>query len=382
MSSTDREVDVVIVGGGPAGAMSATLLARAGHQVLLVDNTPALDFKIGESLPPEARPWLQRLSIETHVTTSEMTPCYGVVSLWGASQPHYTDFIANVYGHGWHLDRTRFDARLRDAARAAGAELRLETHARILQQKRNVGWRIALTSASTSEVRSRWLMDCSGRSSHIMRQLGVRRHHDDRLIAVYALLEAGGHDRDALTTVEAASEGWWYTAQLPDKRRVAAYMTDGDLPTSRQVRSNEGFLTLLASTRRVSTYCDDEPRLIRTPRSAAANSSRLAQLCGPGWIAAGDAAIAFDPLSSFGIVVALRTAEWAATFVAHALANHPLPDDQYATAVSRLYTYYLRERGRRYRAERRWSESTFWTRQSQLPSSGDATLLVDPWLQT
>jgi flavin-dependent dehydrogenase len=381
MSSADRDVDVVIVGGGPAGAMSATLLARAGHQVLLVDNSRAVDFKIGESLPPEARPWLQQLSIETSATTPEMTPCYGVVSLWGAPEPHYSDFIANVYGHGWHVDRSRFDARLRDAAREAGAVLQLETHARIVQQSQHDGWQIALTGASTSEVRSRWLIDCSGRASPVMRQLGVQRHHDDRLIAVYAVLEAGDHDRDALTTVEAASEGWWYSAQLPDTRRVTVYLTDGDLPTSRQVRTTEGFLTLLATTRRLSTYCDDEPRLISTPRAAAANSSRLVQLCGPGWIAAGDAAIAFDPLSSYGIVVALRTAVWAATHVAHGLANLPLPDDQYAASVSRLYTHYLSERRRHYRAERRWSESTFWRRQSQLPSSGHATLAADPWLQ-
>jgi flavin-dependent dehydrogenase len=54
---------VAIIGGGPAGALAARVLAQAGIEVLLVDARPPEGFRVGESLVPVARNILQELRL-------------------------------------------------------------------------------------------------------------------------------------------------------------------------------------------------------------------------------------------------------------------------------------------------------------------------------
>ena len=113
--------DVLIAGAGPAGAVAARVLARAGRRVLLIDDSRPDLPKVGESLPGAARPILQNLDALTVLESGSHLPCYGNISLWGAERPVVNDFIHDPNGSGWHLDRVRFDGELQAAARSAGA---------------------------------------------------------------------------------------------------------------------------------------------------------------------------------------------------------------------------------------------------------------------
>jgi len=312
------------VGGGPAGAIAARVLALGGARVLLIDagdaGAPHRDFRVGESLIPSARTILVEVGVEERFAEQRHLPCYGNLSAWGSAALAETDFMRSPYGHGWHLDRVRFDAMLRDAARDAGATLRNTRYVH-------------------GEEKARWLVDCGGRHAPIARALGIARRHEDRLIAFYARFES--RDEDSRTLVESHPEGWFHTAFLPTRERVVTFFTDG--------RDRLG--ELLPSTMHVSQRVG---RRLEPTRATDARTGRLEQFHGDGWIAAGDAATSFDPLSSQGILSAL----YGGLKAGKAILTENV--DEYDVAISRVYEQFLVNRAAYYALEQRWPESPFW----------------------
>ena len=87
MPELDRSFDVVVAGGGPAGAATALLLARAGVSTLLVDAAPATSLKVGETLLPSARRLLRDLGVWDAFARDEHVPSHGIVSVWSSARP-------------------------------------------------------------------------------------------------------------------------------------------------------------------------------------------------------------------------------------------------------------------------------------------------------
>ncbi|HZX88825.1 MAG TPA: FAD-dependent monooxygenase, partial [Reyranella sp.] len=115
--------DAVVVGGGPAGALSALLLARARAAVVLYEQSRYDAMRLVETLPPSVNPLLRRLGLWERFGALEATPSYHMESVCGAAEPSDRSFVSSSYGHGWHVDRARFDAMLVDAAEQAGARV-------------------------------------------------------------------------------------------------------------------------------------------------------------------------------------------------------------------------------------------------------------------
>ncbi|HYO67500.1 MAG TPA: tryptophan 7-halogenase, partial [Archangium sp.] len=92
----------------------------------------------------------------------------------------------------------------------------------------------------------------------------------------------------------------------------------------------------------------------------AAGSSRLAPVWGAGWVAAGDAAASFDPLSSQGILAAMDSGQRVAEALQAHLGGDAEALGRYTQRVESVYTNYLRNRTRYYGMERRFAASAFW----------------------
>jgi len=119
-------------------------------------------------------------------------------------------------------------------------------------------------------------------------------------------------DRDHRTLIEATENGWWYSSQLSDGKCVVVFHTDDQDSSSKRARKQEGFLDTPQETAHISQTIEDvDYRVIsdaNCPRCIAAGSSYLEPFGDEGdqWCAVGDAAVAFDPLSSQGMITALR----------------------------------------------------------------------------
>ncbi|MFN0111145.1 MAG: NAD(P)/FAD-dependent oxidoreductase, partial [Blastocatellia bacterium] len=317
-------IKVAIIGGGVAGSVTAMELAKAGASVTVIERDASVRWKIGEGLPPAAKPLLQQLGVWERFLADNHMASYGNCSAWGSSELVDQSFVFNPYGNGWHLDRSRFDQLLLNAAVEAGAKV------------------VSNVEAETVIAAADFVVDASGRTSWFARRQRAQRISVDNLVAVAALLTADGEsgDQDSLTMVEAVAEGWWYAALLPcekgekDGKLIAVYLSDADLDSARQAGTTEGWLKLLGETQRLQARIERRSyRIELEPRIVSANSSRLDQVFGKKWLAVGDAAAAFDPLSSQGIVTAMEFGILAAQAI---LAGEPEALIAYSQRLERV----------------------------------------------
>ena len=342
---------VLILGGGPAGGFVALELARVGCRVELLESQAAVAWKIGETLPPEARIHLQRLGYWDEFLKQKHVPCYGVVSVWGHSAPIEKDFIFNPHGHGWQLDRVLFESELLKAVAAAGGKVHFGIGSPVVSRE-VAGWRVESPSGSW---RAPWLLDCTGRNGALVRAEGGAFEQLDDLVSVFAVTHTSRQsDHDSRTYVEAIPDGWCYSALMPNRTRVVAVQVDRDAlpePTA----STEWLWEQLSSGTEIRYLLEQHDyRVCDKPRTISAKSGRFQRCAGDNWLAVGDAAMTFDPLSGQGTAKALESACRAVRCVLHG--------DDYQAACDQLWNTFLEARSDFYRAESRWPDHQFWSR--------------------
>lgn len=325
-----------MIGGGPAGCAAATTLARTGRSVVLVvGRQPHRTFGVGEGAPPGLDRAVDDVFGHGTFVPTDHLRSLGNRAAWGTGDLLGTDFMFNPFGTGWHLDRVAFDASLLAAAEATGPTLRTSLHS---------------GEAALAPV----VIDASGRRADHARYRGARRIAGDGLIAVLTTYARAGTDDDATTTVEAVETGWWYTCPIAQHRRVVAFLTDGDLLAA-ELRTSAGFDRDAHRTTHVAPLLG--PAAPAVPLVVAAGTAHLEPPCGDGWLAAGDAAASFDPLSSQGILTAVLMGREAARCIDDPSA--------YTARYRAIVAHYEAERRAIYRSEERWPTAPFWTRRQR-----------------
>jgi flavin-dependent dehydrogenase len=382
------DVEVAIVGGGPAGAACALLLARAGLRVALADYRPEGAFRVGEGLPPPAKSLLHRLGLWPAFCADAHRESPGNLSWWGSDEAVTQDFVLGVAGCGYQLDRARFDAMLLGAAREAGVTVwsgrRMQLRAAAAHSEPHhmqvdaAGTGAPLTAPLT--LRAEWLVDAGGRAASVARRLGAQRCAHESLLAFYAEAEppaqgqslASAADADGRSMVEAVAEGWWYSVLLPSGRRLFTFFTDADSPARRMAMAADGFVRLLHDAPNLGAlFRRHGYHIQRAPEGRDASGGCLNRVAGPAWLATGDAAISFDPLSSQGIANALDTGIAAAETILAARAGQAGALHAYAQRLARVYAAYLLHRRYFYGLETRLQALPFWQRRALLPVQGE-----------
>jgi len=362
---------VVVLGAGPSGSAAAAELARRGWPTLLVGRSCDRRPNIGECLPPGIRPTLEKVGVWEAFLRAGHTPSVGIRSSWGSHELADRDFLLSPYGAGWHIDRARFDAMMRGSALCSGAEW-LESLALRDVEPTQEGWRIKLsTDSGDRRVDTPFVIDATGRASVFARRVGAKRVAMDRLVgaAGYFSFRAPPSMMEPVLLLEAAENGWWYTAPLPEGKLIAVFLTDADFIQREKLMQPDRWMAELVSTdeqsRRIREHdlsLDGEIRIVQ------AESSFLDRVAGDAWVAAGDAAASFDPLSAQGITSAINSGLDAAHAAAAWLSGDAKAPVAYADHVRRGYAEYLTNRSVYYRIERRWQNGEFWKTRQALPS--------------
>lgn len=341
----NTDCDVTILGGGPAGCATALALKRRDPalRVALFEQGNYSSRRVGETLPPPTQRLLIDLGVWDAFLRTDPVASSGARALWGSPSSYDHEFVYSPYGRGWHVDRRRFDAMLAAEAERAGVHVVRGTH------------------GHESARHASFIVDATGRRSAVARARGARHVVLDQLVALVVFLRADPSrlPPDTYTAIEACEDGWWYSALLPEGEIAAIFMTDASLLRRTRWRTIEQWSALVSRASYTANRLGGATPLT-WPAVHAAASQRLDRFAGDGWLAVGDAASTFDPLSSQGISKALRGGITASLAIYGHLSGHA---GALAAYEARLHTEYEHYHGRRteyYALEQRWPQAPFW----------------------
>ncbi|MBL4658831.1 MAG: tryptophan 7-halogenase [Alcanivoracaceae bacterium] len=369
----NHKSDILIIGGGIAGCIAAISLVDNYH-VIMIDTLSEPQDRIGESLAPTAQRILRQLDLlkgmEDVIHNNE--PMYfknkGMQSHWGSEQIHIIDHLSNPDGSVLNLNRKAFETYLRTVAIQRGVQC-IWPAKLASQAYENPHWHIVAKDHKhkTYNLTARFVIDATGRQSHFARKQGVKRHHIDQLIACWATIS--DHQQNKMSRISASENGWWYSAVLPNNKRVLAFHTDSDLMDRKAMQDADCFLALAQSNPVMKSVLEKALGDIELHGIVAANSTCSQQVAGQQWAVLGDAAISFDPLSSQGMFNAMASAIQLKELInKFDVVNHPNTKNRhqfetdYTKQINQIWLHYLTHKDHYYRQEKRWKESVFWKR--------------------
>lgn len=365
----------------------ATALQLRSHtkslSIIVVEASDYSGSRIGESVAPGLEPILQALSATQVLNERQHLPSAGVQSCWGSEDAHSNDFLLYPRGRGWHLDRAAFDgdlatlARERDIEVCTGFRFNQVCFNTSNSKQRTFGqgkWQLGFAavlkeSASVKEfaITATFAVDASGRAAKFARQQGSQALNVDSLISIYSYCESGAAEKP-FATIQAFEDGWWYSAPLPNNKKIIALMTDSDIASKKGYKQQRVWLEVLREVNNANGALDSTVLADTSLRCWPAYSSINQTINGEQWLAVGDAAMCYDPLSSQGITKSMVHGIYAA----HAINDWFKCGCNTAGATQALTTYtksctvgfqhYYSKWCEYYYQEQRWPSSDFWRR--------------------
>lgn len=330
----------------------------------MVEKSDFSTQRVGETIQPPTSELLKKLGVWEAFTAENHLPSSGVASAWGTSELEYTDFIFRTYGKGWHLDRNVFDAMLLRLAVEQGATLFSETRLK-KASKTETGWTL---DCGDTQLNTRFVVDASGRACAFAKGQGSHKIQFDDLHGIYTYWKPNGTASTTFgvshTLVESVKAGWWYSALLPNGTLAVALMTDTEVIKTHQLTLTENYTQLLQKTTHTAERISKLTQ-VSLPAVKVAHAYELDKIVGDGWMAVGDSASAYDPLSSYGIHKALENSMEAGEAIHAALCGDTSKLKSYEQGVHQAFESFLEMRYAYYGMESRWPNSPFWKARQQ-----------------
>jgi len=336
--------DVCVIGGGPAGATCARVLAALGLDTLLLYRLDRPQ-PVADILPPEAAAAVDKLGLRRLLEKDERcaAPCTGLWSnLNAASAPTFRSFRSRPEDrNGWIVDRARLDGALRDLAAASGADCRIGRLRRAVRERSGVWHVTGDDGGSVWIARARFLVDASGRPGALARHHGARHVCLDKRVAVAAYWPPAPerHRDDGVAVIERAARGWWYAARLPDGAlHVAHHVAAQERarpPAARGCWTHEKPGPMVEARQQRHANGRAPERVV----CRAAGMARNEPMAGRDWVAVGDAAAAFDPVSGQGLANALVSGAIAARAIADHFAGRIAALPAFAEAMAATHRH-------------------------------------------
>jgi flavin-dependent dehydrogenase len=371
-SNLDLSTDVIVIGGGPAGSAAATMLARKGWQVTVLEREQFPREHVGESLLPASIPILEELGALSAVENAGFLKKYGATMVWGSGDAPWSWYFKETsqrYPHSYQVWRPQFDQILLDNAKAQGVTV-LEGHRVtevIFDGNEAVGVEFTNRQGETGEAQCRFVVDASGQSTLLARHLESRQWDPFfQNLAVYAYFTGAeplpDPDQNNIF-IESYRYGWLWSIPLHIGRTsVGAVVDSATGQEGIQQNGAKAFLEAqLAQSNQTKAMLknakmDSEPTVVRDWSYTAE------KMYGPGYIMAGDAACFVDPLFSSGVHLALMSGVLASAYVTTALNNPDMAEDAgqvYQELYLKEYNQF-REMARLFYSSNLSAESYFW----------------------
>jgi flavin-dependent dehydrogenase len=376
--------DAFVIGGGPAGATAARLIASWGWSVVVAHHGPHGRQSLAESLPSSTRKLLAFLGQLGAIEGAHFHPNEGNASRWaGERRDTWTR------GAGFHVERSAFDTVLRREAAVAGARVVDAVVRRVeIGEPHRIDYTAddgRLTTCTASVV-----LDCSGRAGVVARRGFRRIDARYRTLAITAEWECAAWpaDEHTRTVIESYGDGWAWSVPLSAARRQCTVMVDPkrfDGPR-RLATVWPGAPGQTGSRRVQATYArelektqDIRRRLVGArqtsmPRACDASVYDAPHAAEPGVLLVGDAASFIEPLSSAGVKKSMTSA-WRAAVVANTCLMKPsmaaTSAEFHAQRERQVYAECQRLAAVFFNEAAVWQATAFWSARAGGPAPGD-----------
>jgi flavin-dependent dehydrogenase len=329
------EVQVAVIGGGPAGATASTLIAQHGHSVHLFERERFPRFHIGESLIPETYWVLERLNMLPKMKASAFVKKFSVqfVSANGRlSAPFYfSENKPHECSQTWQVVRSEFDKMMLDNAREHGVQAHegVRVFDVLFEGERATGVRLIDEHGQQRDIKAQVVIDASGQSSMIANRFKLRVMDPDlKKGALWTYWEGAyrdvGRDEGATLVLQTQSKnGWfWYiplhnnivsVGVVSDFRYLFDRRGDHEMVYNEEVERCPIVKERISTARRATGFYATKDY-----------SYRSTKVAGDGWVLVGDAFGFLDPLYSSGVLLALKSGQLAADAVVEGFAKNDL----------------------------------------------------------
>lgn len=317
-------IQILVIGGGPAGATAAGLLAQQGYQVMILERDRFPRYHIGESILPSCRPIFELLGVQEKVEAHGFRPKGGAYFFWGPEEweVSFTD-LSSDGSNAWQVIRSEFDKLLLDHARELGVEVHEGVTVKEVEfdGARPVAARW-VGDGEQGRVTFDYLIDASGRGGVLAtKYLKARKFHNVfRNVATWSYWKnAKPLDRgpDGALTVASVSDGWFWVIPLHDGTTSVGLVTNREIFNDKRAELGgieAVYEAALAECPAVQNLLTNAER-VSGMKTEQDYSYTIDSFAGPGYLLCGDAACFLDPLLSTGVHLATYSAMLAAAAI-------------------------------------------------------------------
>ncbi len=324
-----KTYDAIVVGAGPGGCTAATLMAKSGLKVVLIEKERFPRDKIcGDAISGKSVGVLKKLGLLEKTRHAESIVSWGAIfssPLGDEVSIPFTNVLDRPTPPGFICARTEFDRILFQAAVDAGVDVHQETRVTALTRITGVVTGVSVTGPGEEKAAfdAPITIGADGAYSVVVRELGIDQLHEKHYVAgIRAYYEnvTGFHEQNyiELHFVDEVLPGYFWIFPMANGRANVGMGMLSSILKKKNIRLKE-LLEQLTKHPRFAHRFENANKLTPTRGWGLPLGSRPRTMAGDGWMLVGDAASLIDPFTGEGIgnamVSGMKAAEWASRAV-------------------------------------------------------------------